>query len=201
MNGFVMAAARGLRQNGRDPSPGDAAMQDLTDAYDLAARRHCGQSRKGASQAPYVNHVIDVAARVARSSHGPDRVLILAAILHDTVEDTDTTPAEIAERFGPEVAALVMEVTDDMSRPKAARRRAQVLGAPGSSDRAKRLKLADKASNLTALAEDPPDWPKARRADYVDWAVAVIAGYRGVDPRLEAEFDEAVARARARLGL
>jgi (p)ppGpp synthase/HD superfamily hydrolase len=173
----------------------------LPEAYDYAARLHSGQTRKGAAREPYVNHVIDVAARVARSPEA-DETLVLGALLHDIVEDTTGTAAEIAARFGADVAALVLEVTDDKALPKAERKRLQEATVAGKTAGARRIKLADKASNLTALAESPPvHWDTARRADYVAWAERVIAGCRGIDPVLEAEFDAAAARARAALGI
>jgi (p)ppGpp synthase/HD superfamily hydrolase len=176
-------------------------MDRLPEAYDFAARLHSGQVRKGAAKEPYVNHVIDVAARVSKSPDA-DAVLILGALLHDIVEDTTGTAAEIAARFGPEVAALVLEVTDDKSLPKVERKRMQEVSAPLKSDHAKRIKLTDKASNLTALAESPPTfWDAARRVAYVAWAERVIAGCRGVDPVLEAAFDAAVLRARNAIGV
>ena len=172
----------------------------LTEAYDYAARMHTGQLRKGASSEPYVNHVIDVAARVARSPQA-DEVLILAALLHDIVEDTRGTAAEIAALFGEDVAALVLEVTDDKSLPKAERKRLQEVTVAKKSDHAKRIKLADKASNLTALAESPSaNWEPARRVEYIAWAGRVISGCRGLDPVLEAAFDAAVDRAKAAIG-
>ncbi|WGH80016.1 HD domain-containing protein [Jannaschia ovalis] len=168
----------------------------LLDAARFAANAHHGQTRKGGADIPYLDHVLDVAQRLAEV-HPEDETLILAALLHDTVEDCDVTAAEIAARFGAPVAALVMEVTDDKSLPKPARKDAQVAHVRHASDRAKRLKLADKAANLTALARTPPDWPRARKAEYVDWALRVIEPVRGLDPVLEARFDEAVAAARA----
>jgi (p)ppGpp synthase/HD superfamily hydrolase len=175
-------------------------MNDLPAAYDFAARMHSGQTRKGAGREPYVNHVIDVAARVAKSPHA-DRTLILGALLHDVVEDTAGTAEEIAEMFGQDVARLVLEVTDDKTLPKPERKRLQEETVRFKSDHAKRIKLADKASNLTALAESPPTfWDEARRAAYVAWAERVIAGCRGVDPVLERDFDEAVTRVRHALG-
>jgi (p)ppGpp synthase/HD superfamily hydrolase len=173
----------------------------LPEAYDFAARLHVGQRRKGAAAEPYVNHLTDVAARVARSP-AADETLILAAILHDVIEDTAGTTADIADRFGPEVAALVLEVTDDKALPKAERKRLQVAMVGTKSEGARRIKLADKASNLTALADSPPaGWDAARRADYVAWAERVAAGCRGIDPVLEAGFDAAAARARQALGM
>jgi len=171
----------------------------LPAAYDYAARCHCGQTRDGAAREPYVNHVIEVAARVARSPDA-DESLILGAILHDVVEDTDGTSAEIASLFGDKVAALVAEVTDDKTLPKAERKRLQVATVAGKSASARRIKLADKAANLAALCDSPPtDWDASRRRAYLDWAEAVIAGCRGVDPVLEAAFDAELTRARRAL--
>ena len=168
----------------------------LLDAARFAANAHHGQARKGSADIPYVDHVLDVAHRLAEV-HPEDEVLILAGLLHDTVEDCDVTRADIAARYGDPVADLVMEVTDDTSLPRAERKAAQEAHVRHASDAAKRLKMADKAANLTAIARTPPDWPKARKAEYVDWALRVIDPVRGLDPALEAGFDEAVAEARA----
>lgn len=175
------------------------SLRRITDAYDFASRRHTGQTRKGKMREPYINHVADVAARLARSPQATEE-MILAAILHDVVEDTDATLNEVAQRFGPQVAAYVQEVTDDMSLPREERRRRQVEEAPRKSDGAKRIKLADKASNLAALVESPPqEWDRQRLDDYLGWACRVAAGLRGVDPVLEVAFDEAAERAAAAL--
>jgi (p)ppGpp synthase/HD superfamily hydrolase len=175
-------------------------LRRLTQAYDLAARRHSGQTRKGAAGEPYVNHVADVASRLARSPNATE-AMILAAVLHDTVEDTDTTLEEIEQLFGPAVAGLVAEVTDDKGLSDDERKRRQVEDAPHKSDGAKRIKLADKASNLTALVESPPHfWEVGRKRAYVAWARDVAAGLRGVDPVLDLAFEEAAARAEAELG-
>ena len=122
-------------------------------------------------------------------------MLVLGGLLHDTIEDTDTTRDELERAFGAEVAALVAEVSDDKSLPKAERKRLQVATAAGKSPRAKMLKLADKTSNLAAIASDPPDgWDAARRLDYVRWARNVVDHCRGVNARLEAGFDEVYAK-------
>ena len=175
-------------------------LRRITDAFDFAARAHSGQTRKGHAAEPYVNHVADVAARLARSPHATES-MVIAAILHDTVEDTDHNIEEIAARFGAEVAGYVAEVTDDSTLDRVEQRRRQVEDAPHKSDGAKRIKLADKASNLTALAESPPHfWDIGRKRDYLAWARAVAEGLRGVDPVLERDFDEAVQRAEKALG-
>lgn len=179
-------------------SGGDAApLVRLARAFDFAARRHADQRRKGPRAVPYVNHLADVACRLAEATGGRDPDLVIAGVLHDAVEDTDATPAEIAAAFGADVAALVAEVTDDKSLPKDVRKRLQVDRTPHKSARARRLKLADLASNLTSLADDPPvKWPLERRQAYVTWAEAVAAGCRGTDAALEAGFDAALAGAR-----
>ena len=168
----------------------------LARAFRFAAERHAGQRRKGAAGEPYVNHLTEVAELVAEATGGRDPQLVAAALLHDTVEDTDTTHAELVERFGADVAGLVAEVTDDKSLPKAERKRLQVAHAPSRSARAKILKLADKTSNLRALAASPPaDWPPDRRRAYVEWGREVVAGLRGACRELERLFDEAAAAA------
>ncbi len=164
----------------------------ILEAAAFAAERHAGQVRKGADAAPYVNHVLDVARRLAAAAP-EDTTLLVAALLHDTVEDTETTSDDIARRFGPEIAGLVAEVTDDKSLPKAERKRLQVEHMPTASRRAQLIKLADKASNLTDILTRPPDWPAERRRAYLDWSRAVIAGCRGANAALEAEFDAIAA--------
>ena len=170
---------------------------DLARAFDFAARRHVHQRRKGEAAEPYINHLAEVAALLAEATGGDDPVLLVASLLHDTIEDQDVTRAEIAASFGDEVASLVVEVTDDKSLPKIERKRLQVENAPKKTERAKLLKLADKTSNLRAIANSPPAWPLQRQREYVDWAERVVAGCRGVNAQLERAFDAAAAQARA----
>ena len=175
---------------------GASATRRLARAFRFAAKRHAHQRRKGASAEPYLNHLAEVADLVAEATEGRDPDLVVAALLHDVVEDTDTTLAEVAAAFGQDVAGLVAEATDDKSLPKAERKRLQIVYAPSRSPRAKLLKLADKTSNLREMAVSPPaDWSPERRREYVAWARAVVAGLRGVSPWLEARFDEAAAAA------
>jgi (p)ppGpp synthase/HD superfamily hydrolase len=170
----------------------------LARAFRFAAERHAGQTRKGATGEPYLNHLAEVADLVAWATRGRDPSLVAAALLHDTIEDTATDHAELAARFGRNVADLVAEVTDDKSLPQAERKRLQIVHAPTRTPRAKILKLADKTSNLRDLARSPPaDWPPERRREYVAWARAVAAGLRGGCPELEAEFELAAADAEA----
>jgi len=170
----------------------------ITRACDFAARRHVTQRRKGVAREPYLNHLAEVAALLAEATAPGDAPLIAAGFLHDTLEDTETSYDELAAIFSPEIADLVAEVTDDKSLPKAERKRLQIAKTPGKSVRARLLKLADKTSNVRAMAASPPaDWDIARVADYIDWAEKVVAGCRGLNPVLERAFDAAVSDARA----
>ena len=170
-------------------------------AASFAADRHRSQRRKDAEASPYINHPLALANLLAGEAGVTDPTVIVAALLHDTVEDTETTPDEIATRFGAEVAAIVAEVTDDKSLDKAERKRLQVVKAAAKSDRAKLVKLADKICNLRDIAATPPaDWSTERRVEYFRWARDVVAGLRGVNPALEQRFDEVYADGLRRLG-
>ena len=149
-------------------------------AADAAARWHVHQRRKGAAQEPYINHLLEVAMLVAEATDGKDPELVVAALLHDAIEDQEVPKSVIAEGFGEDVAGLVDEVTDDKTIDKQERKRLQVEHAPKKSQRAKILKLADKTSNLRAIAASPPpDWSVKRRLEYVDWARGVSEGLKG----------------------
>ena len=162
-------------------------------ALDFAAWAHSSQRRKGGAHEPYVNHLTEVARLVAEATHGEDDKLIIAALLHDVLEDQSmhVTYAMLVDNFGNSVARIVREVTDDMSLPKAERKRLQVVHAPQLSRRARILKIADKAANLNSILLTPPlDWSAARKRDYFAWAYEVVAGCRGVNAWIEAVFDE-----------
>jgi len=167
-------------------------------ALDFAARKHAHQRRKGELAEPYVNHLSDVARLLAAATKGEDVTVVIAGLLHDTLEDTETSFDELAKEFGQEVADLVAEVTDDKSLPKAERKRLQIETAPHKSVRARMIKLADKTSNLHSLISSPPrDWSGERIRDYIEWASKVVAGCRCVSPYLEQEFERARERASA----
>ena len=165
-----------------------------TQAFDFAARRHVHQRRKGKDAEPYLNHLAEVACLLAEATGGQDPSVVIAGILHDTIEDTGTTHGELVQLFGPEVADLVKEVTDDKTLPKATRKRLQIETAAHKSGGARMIKIADKISNLRALALSPPaDWSHERRVAYFDWAHAVVAGCRGINDPLERAYDAAYA--------
>lgn len=167
----------------------------LLHALSFAAARHRDQRRKDAAASPYINHPIGVATVLWHEGAVRDPVALVAAILHDTVEDTGTTRAELEAAFGPAVAATVLEVTDDKSLPKDRRKQLQIEHAPHLSSAAKLVKLADKLCNLRDIIDHPPAaWPAERCAAYVVWTAAVVAGLRGINAPLEAAFDAEQAR-------
>jgi (p)ppGpp synthase/HD superfamily hydrolase len=165
-------------------------VHDLMRAACFAAVKHCNQRRKGAAAEPYINHLLEVAELVSGALSEPDTDLVMAALLHDTIEDSGVTKTELAERFGTEVAGLVAECTDDKSLPKQERKRLQVVNAPHKSVRAQAIKLADKTSNLRCILSSPPaDWDFERKRDYFAWAKQVVDGFTAPNPILRAEFD------------
>jgi (p)ppGpp synthase/HD superfamily hydrolase len=160
-------------------------------ALAFAARKHRDQRRKGAGAPPFINHTIQVADILANSGSVSDVVTLQAAVLHDTLEDTDTAPSELVREFGEEVTRVVLEVTDDMHLPLLERRRLQVQRAPTLSSRARLVRLGDKIANVRSMAWSPPvGWSVEQRLGYLDWAAEVGAGCRGVDPGLDRAFDE-----------
>jgi guanosine-3',5'-bis(diphosphate) 3'-pyrophosphohydrolase len=172
----------------------------ISEAAELAARRHNGMARKGRGNEPCINHLAEVANLLAIATEGGDAELVAAGWLHDVIEDTDATREELAQKFSDRVASLVVECTDDMSLSKPERRRRQVIDAPKKSASAKMIKIADKISNIGARIHSGPS--AAERddlVDYTNWAEEVVAGCRGGNQWLDKTFDDAVRTARASL--
>jgi GTP diphosphokinase / guanosine-3',5'-bis(diphosphate) 3'-diphosphatase len=169
----------------------------LISAIKFAAQKHRQQKRKDEAGTPYIIHPIEVVDLLYNEGGVRDTGVLIAAVLHDTVEDTGTKPEEIKEVFGEDVMKLVMECTDDKSLPKAERKRLQVENASHKSPRAKLIKLADKISNIQDLVKAPPkDWPLERKLEYLEWSSKVVAGLRGENPRLEEIYDRALEAAK-----
>jgi guanosine-3',5'-bis(diphosphate) 3'-pyrophosphohydrolase len=174
----------------------------LLKAASFAAFKHRNQKRKGADGVPYINHPLEVADILAGVGQINDTGVLSAAILHDTIEDTDATKEEIETIFGAEICAYVLEVSDDKSLPKPERKRLQIEHAPHISDGAKQIKLADKICNVRDVTENPPDWWETeRRVAYIRWSEAVVDGLRGVNSNLDELFDEKLAKAEASFGM
>jgi guanosine-3',5'-bis(diphosphate) 3'-pyrophosphohydrolase len=179
-----------------------ASPATLLQAAAFAAGKHQNQRRKDAEASPYINHPLAVASVLAVEAGVCDGALLVAALLHDTVEDTETTHQELCELFGEAVARLVREVTDDKSLPKHVRKELQVEHAAAASDEAKQLKVADKICNMRDIVGNPPtDWSRQRKVDYLDWADRVVANCRGGNERLDAVYDQVLSGARKALGI
>jgi guanosine-3',5'-bis(diphosphate) 3'-pyrophosphohydrolase len=168
--------------------------QTILRAAAFAAHKHRDQRRKDAAASPYINHPIALANILANEGGILDAVVLAAALLHDTLEDTETTPEELQALFGTEITSVVVEVSDDKSLPKAERKQLQVEHAAHISERAKLVKLADKIANIRDVADAPPaGWSLERRREYFDWAKQVVDGLGDISPALRSAFDAAYA--------
>lgn len=170
-------------------------------AADFAARKHIAQRRKGADRRPYINHPVAVATLLAEVGGVTDARILAAALLHDTIEDTETSPAELASEFGTDISAMVLEVTDDKNLPAAERKSLQIQHASSLSHAARLIKLADKTSNVHDVAHNTPaEWTVERRHGYFLWAERVVDRIRGTNQALEARFDEELQTALGMIG-
>jgi (p)ppGpp synthase/HD superfamily hydrolase len=156
----------------------------------FAAHKHTRQRRKDLEATPYINHPIEVAEVLSRIGGITDLPTLQAAILHDTIDDTETSPQELEDYFGQEVRLLVQEVTDDKSLPKQERKRLQVEHAPNLSTSAKLIKIGDKICNVSEITPtQPAEWPLQRKLEYLDWTEKVVLGCRDCNLDLEQHFD------------
>lgn len=172
----------------------------LFNAILFAAKKHEGQIRKDAQGSPYFTHPILVAQALLEIGGVTDTSTLVAAILHDTIEDTKTTQSEIRDAFGEEILQIVLEVTDDKSLEKMERKRLQVIHAPYISDKAKAIKLGDKLINCRDILNSPPkNWTLARRREYIQWAADVVEHLRNTNTPLEQAFDQMLAEAEVEL--
>lgn len=172
-------------------------LKTLAQAISFAAKKHKTQKRKGADGEPYINHPLEVLNLLTIVGNVENYDILIASVLHDTIEDTETTKEEITELFGEKVCEMVLELTDDKSLPKAERKQLQIEHAPHLSDGAKQIKLCDKISNIRDVMENPPhDWSKERQIEYVEWGEKVVAGLRGANENLENHFDLLTAKAK-----
>lgn len=165
----------------------------LARAICFAADKHAGQMRKDKRETAYIEHLFAVAAVLVEVGEVSDKEVLAAAFLHDTLEDTATTPEELANNFGRRVRALVEEITDDKSLPKEERKRLQIEHARKLSEDATLIKLADKSANVRDVIFSPPrDWDLSRREKYLSWAEAVLANCPEVNEALESHFAQTV---------
>ena len=169
--------------------------QIILKAAHFAAQKHRDQRRKDEDSSPYINHPISVAKIISEIGNVEDPEVLAAALLHDTLEDTKTTPEELIDNFGERVCGLVQEVTDDKTLPKLERKQRQIDHAKEISEGAALIKLGDKISNVTDITNTPPtDWDSNRRLDYFEWAEKVINNCPRVNESLENHFAEVVRK-------
>jgi hypothetical protein len=162
----------------------------LTRALAFAAEAHRNHRRKGASQEPYINHLIEVLDLVT-SVEDSDMDVLIAALLHDVLEDTRTGYDELVATFGERVARIVQENSDDMTLPKPERRRARLAGIGKKSREARLVKLADIISNLRAIVISPPaGWSNDRRLGYLESCRNLVDAGRGSNAEIERIFDD-----------
>lgn len=163
-------------------------------ALEFASIKHRDQRRKDADASPYINHPIALAKVLCVEGGVTDVNAICGALLHDTIEDTETTANELKQIFGETISKIVVEVTDDKDLPKEVRKRLQIEHAPHASHQAKLVKLADKICNLRDIVSNPPaDWSLQRKREYFEWAKAVVDKIRGASSELSIIFDETYA--------
>ncbi len=175
--------------------PAEAAHR-LLHAIRFAAEHHRDDRRKGATAAPYINHPIVVAEQLAAHGLGDDVELLMAAVLHDVIEDTDAEFEDVSAAFGPRVARIVQEVSDDKSIEKEARRQLVVDTIAEKSRAARLVKLSDLIANVHDVVHHPPQWSQERKIRYLDWAGKIATQVVGTHPGLEAALAEELAAAR-----
>jgi len=167
----------------------------LLKALAFAAHKHRDQRRKDAEASPYINHPIALMSVLCVEAHVCHPIILSAAALHDTIEDTETTGAELEREFGSTIASIVSEMTDDKSLPRAARKRLQIEHAPHMSREGALVELADKICNLRDVAAYPPaGWSLERQREYFEWAKAVVDALPPVNAKLLELFEEAYRR-------
>ena len=172
----------------------------ILEAAIFATCKHQGHIRKDEQASPYITHPLTVAREIYAIGKVSDQQILVAAILHDTLEDTKTTKDELRNLFGEDVLSIVLEVTDNKSLEKVRRKQCQVIHAPQLSYAARIIKIADKLVNCRDILHMPPkDWTLVRRQEYIQWAADVLAKIRGTNPPLEAAFDKMAAQAEAEL--
>ncbi len=168
-------------------------IQEISRAIDFAAEKHRFQTRKNKEKTPYISHPIGVAHHLVDIGQVRDPAVIIGALLHDTVEDTETTFEELQQKFGPVVTGYVKEMTDDKSLSAEMRKRMQVAGASHKSKGAAQIKMADKLYNVTDLLTNPPsDWSQTRIDQYFEWAQSVVNRLPKVNSSLRSAVEKVI---------
>ncbi len=173
---------------------------DIFEALEFASVKHKLQKRKGSAKIPFINHPIKVSLLLLEKLKNPPKEVIIAALLHDVLEDTNTLPEEIEERFGTKVLRLVNEVTDDMSLSSKERKRKQIAKADTLTTEARYIKIADKTCNIRDILTTKINWTRKRKTNYIEWAIDVVSRIRDTHQGLIQEFYTSVRAAQEALG-
>lgn len=181
------------------PPDGKGGVTRLLRAIRFASEQHRDHRRKGVTAAPYINHPIAVAEQLARAGFGEDTDLLMAAVLHDVVEDTVATEQDLAELFGEGVTGIVMEVTDDKRLEEKERKRQAVRTIAGKSRKAQLLKLSDLIANVYDVIHTPPNWSRGRKERYLDWCEQVAGEMGGVHPVMERHLSKLLVEGRKKV--
>ena len=165
---------------------------EIFKALEFASIKHSHQKRKGI---PYINHPIQVAHLLIKCLHNPTTEIIVSALLHDTLEDTNTNSDELKDRFGDKVLHLVEEVSDNMKLSSLKRKKLQITHAHKLSAEAGYIKIADKTCNIRDMLTTKINWTRKRKITYIEWAGKVISRISDKHKELVEEFKNAVKEA------
>ena len=172
------------------------SLSNIFEALEFTAVKHQYLRRGGYDLLPYINHLIKVANLIQQVGLGENTNLMLVAVLHDVVEDTETTPEEIVEKFGPEVGTAVSELSDDMALSYDERKKRQVQNAKDLSDLARVIRIADKICNIRDIMEYPLDWSLEKKLRYVKNSIEIVDQIKGTNSQLELILEREAAMAR-----
>ena len=170
-------------------------LSEIFRALRFAAFKHRHQKRKGSAGIPYIEHPIEVASMLIEYIENPSKEAIIAALLHDTLEDTDTTSDEIASLFGNKVSEIVNEVTDDMRLSSKERKKQQIIKADDLSAEARFIKIADKTCNIRDILTTRIYWSRKHKIGYITWAKELVMKICDAHQGLFEEFKKSIEEA------
>jgi (p)ppGpp synthase/HD superfamily hydrolase len=170
-------------------------------ALSYAAQQHATHKRKGREALPYINHPIKVSTIITQYVPDASNELIAAAVLHDVVEDSETTVEDLKNMFGATIASIVEEVSDDKFLPKKEAKQKQIQNAPHLSHNAKLIRICDKIANVRDICgEDVPnDWDYKTKIEYLNWAEEVVNAMGKFHDELEFTFKDEVRWGRLKI--
>jgi len=141
----------------------------------FATEKHKSQVRSNEKKTPYIIHPIEVADLVMKIGHVYDKDVLITALLHDVMDDTQTTYEQITSLYGTKVSSYLEEMTSKQGLSLKEQKKQQIMQAFRQNPSVAIIKLSDKLSNLKTLATSPPpSWSRDRIDQYFQWAQTVI---------------------------